>query len=284
MRHKLFYGGSVLATYLALTTLPAALADTTSVTTRTTTNDAATSFILPPSTYEIVDPLTGAVHGQYIQGSRLIDGLPLTDKYVIMDKASRKLVATFDSSGNLLGLRNAPAAETVIVSVDGHRLALEKQIDDLVLKGQLSTSRADDLRLEISNLFPGHTTLSRTTTYDRALTADSGLFTVESHLIPLAPKAYAAVIEPTFLATDGQIILPDNLTHRKIRLEQKMNQQFASGHLTADQMVGLKTDMTEIYNRENSYRVTGLMSDGDAALLAIDLNAFQSKLERLDAN
>ena len=284
MRHKLTYGGSVLATCLALTGLPAAFADTTTVTTKTINANSASSFVLPTSSYEVVDPLTGVIHGEYITGTRMVEGTPLSSKYVIMDKTSRKLVATFDTNGNLVALSSAPAAESVIVSVDGHRLALEKQIDNLVRQAQISASQADGLRLEISTLFPGQTTLSRTVTYDRALTTDSALYTVESHLIPIAPKSYTAILEPRFVATNGQIILPDDLTRRKIRLERRMEDQFTTGHLTEDQMLRLKADMTEIYNREASYRVTGLMSDGDAALLATDLDLFQAKLEHLDSN
>ena len=78
---------------------------------------------------------------------------------------------------------------------------------------------------------------------------------------------------------NGQIILPDDLTRRKFKLERRMNDEFAAGRLTDGQFTLLKSDMSEIYNRESLYRMSGLMSDGDANLLSADLNAFQLKLE-----
>src|ERR1700679_893351 len=119
MRHTLTYGGPVLAFCLALTGLSSAFADTTTtVTTKTTTVDSAPSFLLPSSTYVVVDPLTGVIRGDYVIGNRIIDGVPLSSNYVVMDKVSRRLVGTFDANGNLIDISSAPAASSIIVSID----------------------------------------------------------------------------------------------------------------------------------------------------------------------
>jgi hypothetical protein len=165
------------------------------------------------------------------------------------------------------------------MSLDAHRLALEKQIDLLFKEGQITASQADGLRLELANVFPNQATAEQIT-YARALSTDSGLVTVESHLTPFTPKSYTTIITPTFLALNGQIILPDDLTRRKYSLERKMNDDFNTGRITQAQLLSLKLAMNEIYNREASYRVTGLMNDHDAALLAADLDSFQARLDQ----
>jgi hypothetical protein len=283
MRRILSYGGPLLATCLALTGLSSAYADTTTVTTKTTTVDSSAPFALPSSTYVVVDPLTGTIRGDYVMGTRVFDGMPLSSNYVVMDKVSRRLVGTFDANGNLVDISAAPAATSVVVSVDSHRTALEREIANLLASGKITVAQADTMRLDIARLFPGasQTTTTRTVTYSSALAADSGLYTVESSLVPFTKKTYTStVVTPRFLSVDGQIILPDSLTSRRLQLTRQIDDQFALGHLTRNQMLSLKTDMTDISDRDARYRVGGLMSDAHATSLATDLNAVQSRLDR----
>jgi len=277
MHGKFMYGSSLLAACLALAGLSSALADTTTVTTRTVETGAPSSFILPPSRYVVVEPLTGTIRGDYMADTRTIDGMPLTSDFVVVDKASRKLVATFDANGNLIDISAAPAASTVIAAVDSHRIGLQNQIDSLLAQGKMTNNQAESLRGEIATLFPTTTVVTRT--YENTLGTNAALLTVESHLSSIAPATYTTSTAPVFLRMNGQIILPDDLTRRKFKLERQMNNEFAAGRLTEGQFTLLKSDMSEIYNRESLYRMSGLMSDGDANRLSADLDAFQLKLD-----
>jgi len=284
MRRLINYGGPVLATYLALSGLTAAFADTTTtVTTKTTTVDSSPSFVLPASTYVVIDPLSGVIRGDYTIGTRTIDGVPLSSSYVVMDKVTRRLVGTFDANGNLIDLSQAPAATNVIVSVDSHRAALDRQIDLLLAQGRITGSQAETMRLDIARLFPGtqETTTSRTVTYSSALAADSGLYTVESRLLPYTEKTVTSrVVVPRVVTINGQLILPDTLTYRRLQLERSIEDQFAAGNITRDQLVSLKGDMLDLANRDGRYRAGGGISDTNAQIMAADLDAAQTKLDR----
>ena len=204
MRRLNNYSGPILAACLIASGLvSAASAQTTeTVTTRTTTVETpttttTTTFSLPSSSsYIVVDPLTGVIKGDYVTGVRTVNGIPLTSNYVVMDKVSRRLVGTFDTSGNLIDVSTAPAASEVIVSIDSKRSALEKQIDSFLAQGQITAAQADTLRAEIHQLYPGQTTLSRTVTYNNAMIVDSGLNNVESRLslFPLVQKTYTSKV------------------------------------------------------------------------------------------
>jgi hypothetical protein len=283
MRRTLTHGGPIFVACLALIGLPAAFADTTTVTTKTTTvNTLPSSFTLPASSYVLVDPLTGAVRGDYTMGTRVIDGVPLSGNYVVMDKVSRRLVGTFDSNGNLIDISAAPAASNVVVSVDSHRTALERQIAELLAQGQISSNQAAAMRLEIARLFPGadQTVTTRTVTYSNALAADSGLYTVESRLLPFSKKTYTSTVTtPRFVSVNGELILPDSIDYRRLQLERRMEDEFAFGHLTRNQLSSLKSDMTDITNREARYKENGPMSADHAANMTADLDSFQARLE-----
>ena len=283
MRRILINGGPFLAACLAVIGLPPAFADTTTVTTKTTTVETSPSLLLPASSYVLVDPLSGVVKGDYIVGSRIFEGTPLSGNFVVMDKVTRRLVGTFDANGNLIALSTAPAATEVAVSVESHRARLEREINEMLAKGQISGSQAAGMRLDIAQLFPDkdQPVTSKSVTYSSVLAADSGLYTVESRLLPLVQKSYTStVIRPRFVSVNGQIMLPDSLDYRRLQLERRIEDEFAFGHLTKNQLISLKSDITDIANREARYKANGVMKATNAAVITADLNALQARLDR----
>ncbi|MBS2010201.1 MAG: hypothetical protein JST01_24340 [Cyanobacteria bacterium SZAS TMP-1] len=283
MNRTFNYGGPLLAICLTLTGLSAAYADTTTTTVTTKTYEQP-AFVQPNGSYVVVDPLTGVIRGDYIVGSRVVAGLPLSSNYVVMDKISRRVVGTFDANGNLIDITTAPAASNIIVSVDSHRTALEKQIDAMLTAGQITSMQADRMRADIARLFPA-TTTTRTVTYNSALEADSGLYSVEARLLPLSSKTYVTkTVSPRFVSVNSQLVLPDNLTYRRMQLEQRMEDEFAFGRLTRDQLDQLKSDSRAIANKDANFRIGGLLTDTNAAILSADLNVLQSKMEQYEAN
>jgi len=286
MRRTINYGGPLLATCLVLSGLSAAYADTTTTTVTTKTSDyVAPSFVLPNATYVVVDPITGEIKGDYVMGTRVINGLPLSSNFVVMDRSSRRLVGTFDVNGNLVDISTAPAASNIVVSVDSHRTALENQIDAMLRSNSITMAQAETMRMDIARLFPATTTTTRTVTYSSALTADSELYSVEARLLPLASKTYVRrVAAPRFLSVNGQLILPDDLTARRLELERRVESEFAIGHLSRDQMESLKLDLRAVANKETAFRSGGILRDSDAAVLTADLNAMQSKMDQFEAN
>jgi len=287
MRRTKNYGGPLLALCLALSGLSSAYADTTTttVTTKTTAIDSP-SFVLPSSSYVVVDPLTGEIKGDYTVGSRILNGLPLSGNYVVMDKVARRLVGTFDANGNLIDIASAPAASDVIVTVDAHRTAVENQIDAMLRAEAITPAQADTMRMDIARLFPATTTTTRTVTYNNALTADSELYSVQARLLPLSTKTYTStkVVTPRFLSVNGQLILPDDLTARRMQLERRLSDEYVSGHLSRDQMLALRSDLNAVANKEVAFRSGGLMSSNDAATLTADMNAMQSRMDQCLAN
>jgi hypothetical protein len=279
MRRQYLPGVSALATLLALTGFTSAFADTV---TTSTIRVGPSGYALPPSSYVVVDPITGVVKGEYTTNTRTIDGIPLTSKYVLMDKSSRKLVATFNDNGELVDISTSPAAETVVISVDSHRARLIKEIDRLQADNKITAAQAESFRKNIAKQFPG-TTIGRTITYNNALAADSALTTVESQLMPSSTTT-TTVVSPRYFTQGTTVLLPDDLTFRKLQLQKRMDEEYGLGHMNAAQFAQLKGHMDEIFARESQYRVTGVMSDGDANRLNADLDSFQAEMVQVLAS
>lgn len=267
----------------ALTGSLAANADTqvTTTTTRSTTSPmtSVTTYTLPTtSNYIVVDPITGVAQGSYNTVTHLVNGVPLSNGYVIVDESTRAMVAMVDQYGNIVDVAVAPANTTLLLSIDSRRKDLEAQIADAQAKGRLAAAQAELLRQELAVVTPYDSSSSSVVTYSRAIQMGSGLNSVSSRLIPITEKTYSSVIAPQFVTVDGRLTLADDLTFRKIQLTRRIEDEYAFGHITKDQLLQFKSDLTALSAREAGYRNGASISTTGATVMTDDLNSLQAKL------
>jgi hypothetical protein len=136
-------------------------AQTETTTVRTTT----TSVDLPSSSsYIVVDPSTGLPRGAYDPVTRLLNGQPIPTGYYVVDQPSGKVMATVDTSGNLISFTTIPTVlPQHFVLMNGQvvyfesdyalrRAQLEQRIDDQYKLGHLSNEQVKDLKQSISEI------------------------------------------------------------------------------------------------------------------------------------
>ena len=271
----------------ALTGSLAANADTQVTTTTSSTRTSgsptsfSTSYVLPSSSsYIVVDPITGVAQGSYNTVTHLVNGAPLSNGYVIVDESTRAMVAMVDQYGNIVDVAVAPAAPTLLLSIDSRRKDLEAQIADAQAKGRLAAAQAELLRQELATVTPyDASSSSSVVTYSRAIQMGSGLNSVSSRLIPITEKTYSSVIAPQFVTIDGRLTLADDLTFRKIQLTRRIEDEYAFGHITKDQLLQFKSDLTALSAREASFRNGASISATGATVMTDDLNRLQAKLD-----
>ncbi|GEM_PF-613051 len=272
----------------ALTGSLAANADTQVTTTTSSTRSTSsptsfsTSYVLPSSSsYIVVDPITGVAQGSYNTVTHLVNGAPLSNGYVIVDESTRAMVAMVDQYGNIVDVAVAPAAPTLLLSIDSRRKDLEAQIADAQAKGRLAAAQAELLRQELATVTPydASSSSSSVVTYSRAIQMGSGLNSVSSRLIPITEKTYSSVIAPQFVTIDGRLTLADDLTFRKIQLTRRIEDEYAFGHITKDQLLQFKSDLTALSAREASFRNGASISATGATVITDDLNRLQAKLD-----
>lgn len=277
MRRTHPYIYTLLAGCLALSGSLAANADTTQVTTTTTTRSTLPTYVLPAAvSYIVVDPVTGAVKGNYDPVTHLVNGLPLSAGWVIVDDSTRAMVAMVDSYGNIVDVQVAPASETLLISLDTRRKELESSIAEAQAKGRLAAAQAEAMRQEL-NAIPVINPTS-TITYSRAVQLGTGLNTITSRLVPVTEKRYSTVIAPQFVTIDGKLTLADDWTYKKLQLTRRIEDEYAYGHITKEQLLQFKSDLNALSAREASFRTGTTISDANVRLLSDDLNTLTTKL------
>jgi hypothetical protein len=269
----------------ALTGSLAANADTQVTTTTSSTRSTgsptsfSTTYVLPSSSsYIVVDPITGVAQGSYNTVTHLVNGAPLSNGYVIVDESTRAMVAMVDQYGNIVDVAVAPATPTLLLSIDSRRKDLEAQIAEAQAKGRLAAAQAELMRQELAVVTPYDASSSSMVTYGRAIQMGSGLNSVSSRLIPITEKTYSSVIAPQFVTVDGRLTLADDLTFRKIQLTRRIEDEYAFGHITKDQLLQFKSDLTALSAREAGYRNGASISATGATVMTDDLNRLQAKL------
>jgi len=243
MRRTQAYIYTLLAGCLALSGSLAVNADTTQVTTTTTTRSTLPAYVFAPSSsYIVVDPITGVVKGNYDLSTHLVNGTPLSSGYVIVDNDTRAMVATVDPYGNIVDVSLAPADRTMLVTFDSRRKDLEQQIADAQAKGRLAAAQAEALRAELAGV-PVYDPSSSAVTYSRAIQIGSGLNAVSSRLLPITQQNFTSVIAPQFVTVGGKLTLADDTTYRKVQLTRRIEDEYGYGHISKAQMEQFKADL-----------------------------------------
>ena len=154
------YTALMLAASLAIaTTGSAALADTETTTTTTTT-----TYSLPVGGSYVAVDSNGVVLGMYDPATRLLNGQPLIAGSYVIEKTSGQVLATVDSSGNLIAFTSVPSTlpehfavvngQLLYVSTGYplRRAQLEQQINVDYAAGRLSNRDVKELREKLAEI------------------------------------------------------------------------------------------------------------------------------------
>src|SRR5205085_1758519 len=132
------------------------------------------------------------------------------------------LVAVTDASGRVVDVSVAPASQVLMVSIDGRRRDLDRQIVDGLNAGRLSASDAAALRTELDRIAANESASGGspgTLTYRQALVAAYDLNSLSARVYPTA--VVTPVISPQFVIMDKQLTMVDQVTYRKLQLQRR---------------------------------------------------------------
>jgi hypothetical protein len=224
--------------------------------------------------------MTGTVQGNYDPVARLVNGRNLQTGTVIVDANSGKILATVDISGNIVDVATVPAPQTLIVSIDSRRTELDRQIVEALNKGLINAAQSAALRKDLQSITSDETANRQSLTYQKALVLGYGLNTVSERLVPISQRTTVIpVIAPQFVTVDGQLVMVDNVTSRRLQLEIRIGDEYTAGRLSSDQVSRLKSDLNYIASLETKYKRDGLLSEAKNRALSIRLDEVQGSLE-----
>lgn len=259
---KLMVFASILAGSVSLG--GAAFADTTTTVSTTT---VSSGYVLPQTgTYVVVDPLTGELRGSFDPITRLLNGQPIPVGYVVTDKLTGHLLATVDSSGNLVSITSAPATTVLITSIDTRRAQLAQMITDALTRGLLTADQAAPLRVELDRLNGLYVTAQAdgTVTFSEAFPIAYGLNSLSEQLSPFVHGAVVTpIIGQRFYLQDNYIVYADDVAFRRIKLQRRVDDEYSAGRLSAKQVEALKKDLNDIAYMETRYTHRGVINSAN---------------------
>jgi hypothetical protein len=270
---------------MAVAGFSASKADTTETTETTTVTSNSAVLNLPATgTYVVVDPITGAIQGNYDPIGRLVNGNRLQGGVVIVDQTNGGLVATVDSMGNIVDVGVAPASPTLVVSIDARRKDLNLRIEDALNKGLLTAQQAESFRTEL-NQIAADEDASRVNagiiSYRKALILGYGLNTLSERLMPITHTvSFEPVIAPEFVSVNGSLTLLDEITYRKQRMTRRIDDEYAAGRLSSDQVSKLKDELNRISSAETRSIRDGALSTSKDRKVSEQLDQLQTRMDR----
>lgn len=258
---------------LIIQVLPAyADIETTTVKTTTVTREVAPTsvvaapIILPSTTsYILVDPVTGVIKGSYDPSHGAVEAKDLVPGLVVIDQVTGKIVASVNSSGQTIDVITAPAFDTLVSSIDSRRVQLDAMITQALSSGTIDAAQAATLRAQLEKISSDETTYkqgSRVLTYTEALYLATGLNAIQNQLVLLAHvPTIAPLIGPKFMSVDGQVIMVvDDLDYRRMKLSQRVDDEYTAGRLSDNQVSTLKEQLNTAAALESKYRKNGKLS------------------------
>ncbi len=280
-----FLAGVILAGTVAM---PALADEITTVRTTTTTTDSAPAAVItlsPGGTYMVVDPVTGAMKGIY-DPVRGLAGGSVAPGLVVIDNTSNRVVATFDSSGRVIALTNAPAYDSLVVSIDARRTELEKMI--AAGRPLMSDAVAAVLREELTSIASQESAYrqsGRALNYEEALSLAQRLNSLSDRVVPYVKGVtFTPLIGSTFVTTSGNLVMVDEYSSRNLRMQRRVDDEYSAGRLSNDNVARLKSALNEVASLQTKYTKNGRLNPSRTKTIATRLDKVQSTMDRDIAN
>lgn len=237
-------------------------------------------------TYAVVDPITGIVKDYYDPVvKRTVNGVVLQSGLIVVDNSSGKLIGGVDSYGNIVDLNVAPAIDSLVVSIDTRRRDLELSLDAALSQGKITATQAQELRAELEKIAAQEAAArasGHVLSVEQAFLLANSLDVLQTRFVPIVKTVVMQppVIAPQFITIAGQTVFADNITYRKTKMEQRINDEYAAGRLSAQQVADLKTRLNAISSDQTKYRKNGELSQSRERALNIRLDKTQTAMEK----
>jgi hypothetical protein len=273
-----------LSALLALSTITIAKADEYTTVRTTTISTNGSTFSLPAGrSFVVVDPIAGDVKGVYDPVNRLLNGQPLVSGMIVSDRVTGKLIAVVDASGNLVDISVAPVATTLLDAIDRRRTELNQLLTNALAAGTVTAGQAHALQVELDNLAAAEVLAKQsgqTLTYSQALPIAYNLNVFGSKLVPIIKTEVMPIIGQRIIATNGQIILSDDVTFRRVAMEAKVDAEYGAGHLSADHVSSLKNKLNKVAVQQAKYTKHGELRSSEKAKLDRQLDLAQDSFNK----
>lgn len=267
-------------------TLPARADEITTVRTTTVTSDSTSVPVVtlsPGGNYIVVDPVTGAMRGVYdplrgLVGSTVAPGL------VVVDNTSNRVVATFDSGGRVIALTNVPAYDSLVVSIDARRAELERMIASGRAANNFGDVTAVSLREELASIAAqesAYRVSGRPLNYEEALSLANRLNALGDRVVPyMRGVTVTPLIGSRFITTSGNLVIVDELSARNIRMQRRVDDEYAAGRLSNDHVARLKSQLNEVSSLQTKYTRNGKLKDSNTKTIVMKLDKVQTAMDR----
>jgi len=282
---SVFLAAAILAGSVAM---PVLADEITTVRTTTTTTDSAPAAVItltPGGSYMVVDPVTGTMKGVYdpvrgLVGSSVAPGL------VVIDNTSNRVVATFDASGRVIALTNVPAYDSLVVSIDARRAELEKMIANArpVMSDSVATVLREEL-VSIASQESAYKLSGRPLNYEEALSLANRLNALSDRVVPYGKNVtFTPLIGSRFITTAGNLVMVDEYSARNVRMQRRIDDEYAAGRLSNDNVARLKSDLNDVASMQTRYTKNGRLNPSKTKTISMRLDKVQTSMDRNIAN
>jgi hypothetical protein len=263
------------------TTVRSAVVKTTTV----TSNGAG--FVLPSTgTYFVIDPLSGNVIGGYNPTTGLTDTSLVRPGLVVISKESGKVIAALDPSGRPIELTVAPAYDPFVISIDSRRTNIQAMISDCLSRGTIDAAEAAALNKEMNRISTEEAVYKQSDgilSYSEALQIALDLNGMEDRLKPFMPASAvsaAPLLGARMVTTNGQLVIVDDVEYRRVKLLQRVDDEYTAGRLSSQQVSNLKEQLNTVAALETKYRKNGEISESNKRKISAKLDAINTKMDQ----
>jgi len=286
---RVFLAAALLASSLTTYQAPRVSADevttvrTTTVTTDSLAAPAAVVTLSPGGSYFVVDPVTGVMKGVYDPVRGLV-GATIAPGLVVVDNTSNRVVATFDASGRVIAMTNLPAYDSLVVSIDARRAELERMITSGRAANNFGEVTAVALREELASIAAqesAYRASGRPLNYEEALSLANRLNALSDRVVPyMRGVTFTPLISSRFVTTSGNLVIVDELSARNLRMQRRVDDEYAAGRLSNDHVARLKSQLNEVSSLQTKYTKDGKLKDSRSKLIVTKLDKVQTAMDR----
>ncbi len=280
---NVFLAAAFLAGSLSL---PSGADEITTVRTTTVTSDGLSVPLVtlsPAGNYVVIDPVTGVMKGVY-DPSRGLVGSTVAPGFVVVDNTSNRVVATFDGGGRVIALTNAPAYDSLVVSIDSRRAELERMIVSGRSANNFGDVTAAALREELASIAAqesAYRSSGRPLNYEEALSLANRLNALSDRVVPyMRGVTVTPLIGSRFVTSSGNLVILDELTARNMRMQRRVDDEYAAGRLSNDNVARLKSQLNEVSSLQTKYTRNGKLKDSNSKTIVMKLDKVQTTMDR----
>ena len=188
---------------------------------------------------------------------------------------------TTTAPGSVVYLRTTSPV-LLVTTIDQRRKTLEKQIQEAVDRGTISSEQGARMKRELVRI--ASETSSNTISYPAAvmLAQDLDLIGSQYRTVVTTAPAYAPIIEGShFTIYNGKVVELDDLSIRRAGLEARVTRELLAGRLTDAQAATLRSRLSTIGAEAAVYQADGNLDFKEARRLYTDFDRVATDIDKM---